>query len=146
MHEITDSEKNKMIIMQGAHFVILKSGILWDTKLLFEWALCLLHLCIMQLKINTKEIKIESLQSCNTTCFIHNLLYNIVIIIVQQSFWLTHKGQSYHHIGTSQLISRANQLTGFYMMTILAFHKLTLLIAKRFKKFNLSHQVIKTFE
>ena len=34
------------------------------------------------------------------------------------------KRQSCHHIETSQLICRANQLTGFYMMTTLSFNKL----------------------
>ena len=32
--------------------------------------------------------------------------------------------QSCHHIETCQFISRANQLTGFYMMTTLAFNEL----------------------
>ena len=35
------------------------------------------------------------------------------------------KRQNCHHIGTSQLICRANQLTSFYMMTTLAFNELT---------------------
>ena len=35
------------------------------------------------------------------------------------------KRQGYHHIETSQLICRANQLTGFYMMATLAFDELT---------------------
>ena len=35
------------------------------------------------------------------------------------------KRQSCHHIETSQLICRANQLTGFYMMTTLAFNELS---------------------
>ena len=34
---------------------------------------------------------------------------------------------SCHHIETSQLICRANQLTGFYMMATLAFNELILL-------------------
>ena len=34
------------------------------------------------------------------------------------------KRQSCHHIGTSQLVSRANQLTGFYMIATLAFNEL----------------------
>ena len=34
------------------------------------------------------------------------------------------KGQSCHHIETSQLICRAKQLTGFYMITTLAFNDL----------------------
>ena len=34
------------------------------------------------------------------------------------------KRQSCYHIENSQLICRANQLTGFYMMTILAFNEL----------------------
>ena len=34
------------------------------------------------------------------------------------------KRQSWHHIETSQLICRANQLTGFYMMATLVFNKL----------------------
>ena len=33
--------------------------------------------------------------------------------------------QSCHHIETSQLICRANQLTGFYMMVTYAFNELT---------------------
>ena len=33
------------------------------------------------------------------------------------------KRQSCYHIENSQLICRANQLTGFYMMTILAFNE-----------------------
>ena len=37
------------------------------------------------------------------------------------------KRQICHHIETSQLIYPANQLTGFYMMTTLAFNGLTLL-------------------
>ena len=32
------------------------------------------------------------------------------------------KGQSHHHIETSQLICSADQLSGFYMMTTLAFN------------------------
>ena len=32
------------------------------------------------------------------------------------------KRQSCHHVGTSQLICRANQLTGFYMIATLAFN------------------------
>ena len=35
------------------------------------------------------------------------------------------KRQSYYYIETSQLIWRANQLTGFYMMATLAFNELT---------------------
>ena len=35
------------------------------------------------------------------------------------------KSQSCHHIESSQLICRANQLTGFYMMVTLAFNELT---------------------
>ena len=34
------------------------------------------------------------------------------------------KRQHCYHIETSQLISRANQLTGFYMMATLAFNEL----------------------
>ena len=34
------------------------------------------------------------------------------------------KRQSCHHIETSQLICSANQLTGFYMIAILAFNEL----------------------
>ena len=34
------------------------------------------------------------------------------------------KRQSCHHTETSQLICRANQLTGFYMMATLAFNEL----------------------
>ena len=34
------------------------------------------------------------------------------------------KRQSWHHIETSQLICRANQLTGFYMMPTLTFNEL----------------------
>ena len=34
------------------------------------------------------------------------------------------KRQSCHHIETSQLVCRANQLTGFYMMATLAFNEL----------------------
>ena len=36
---------------------------------------------------------------------------------------LTHQHQSYCYKETSQLICRANQLTGFYMMATLAFNK-----------------------
>ena len=39
---------------------------------------------------------------------------------------LTHKRQSCHHIESSQLICRANRLTGFYMMGTLAFNELKL--------------------
>ena len=42
------------------------------------------------------------------------------------------KRQSYYYIETSQLIWRANQLTGFYMMATLAFNELVL--AGRFRK------------
>ena len=34
------------------------------------------------------------------------------------------KRQSFHHIETSKLTCSANQLTGFYMMTTLAFNEL----------------------
>ena len=37
--------------------------------------------------------------------------------------WLI-KRKSYHHTETSQLICRANQLTGFYMMATLEFNEL----------------------
>ena len=37
---------------------------------------------------------------------------------------LTLKRQSCHHIETSQLVCRANQLTGFYMVSTLAFNEL----------------------
>ena len=36
------------------------------------------------------------------------------------------KRQSYHHIETSQLICSADQLTGFYIMTALAFNELNI--------------------
>ena len=36
------------------------------------------------------------------------------------------KRQSYHYIETSQVICRANQLTGFYMMATLAPNELLL--------------------
>ena len=38
------------------------------------------------------------------------------------------KCQSCHHIETSHLICRANQLTGFYMMATLAFNELMLVL------------------
>ena len=41
------------------------------------------------------------------------------------------KRQSYRHIETSQLICRANQLTGFYMMATLAFNELIRLILEK---------------
>ena len=37
------------------------------------------------------------------------------------------KRQNYHHIETSQLICRANQLTGFYMMATLAVNELMII-------------------
>ena len=37
------------------------------------------------------------------------------------------KRQNYHHIETSQLIWRANQLTGFYMMATLAVNELMII-------------------
>ena len=42
------------------------------------------------------------------------------------------KHQTCHHIKTSQLIWKANQLTGFYMMAILAFNELIYYIAISF--------------
>ena len=44
--------------------------------------------------------------------------------IVTDVLYLPIKCQSCHHIETSQLICRASQLTGFYMMATLAFNEL----------------------
>ena len=40
------------------------------------------------------------------------------------------KHQNYHHIETSQLIYRANQLTVFYMMATLVLNELTSTISR----------------
>ena len=40
---------------------------------------------------------------------------------------VTQETQSWHHIETSQLICRANQLTGFHIMATLAFNELMLI-------------------
>ena len=45
------------------------------------------------------------------------------------------KHQSCHHIETSQLISRANQSTGFYMTVTLAFNELMLTVLERYQDF-----------
>ena len=50
-------------------------------------------------------------------------LVAVTFFIPTQS-WLI-KRQSCHHIKTSQLICRANQLTGFYMIATLAFNELS---------------------
>ena len=49
-------------------------------------------------------------------------LVAVTFFIPTQS-WLI-KRQSCHHIETSQLICRANQLTGFYMVATLALNEL----------------------
>ena len=48
----------------------------------------------------------------------HNNLHisHVIVIYVQSRKKLTLQDQCSHHIETSQLICRANQLTGFYMM------------------------------
>ena len=43
------------------------------------------------------------------------------------------KRQSCHYIETSQVICRANQLTGFYMMPTLVFNELIFMLASKFK-------------
>ena len=49
--------------------------------------------------------------------------------------WLYYliKRQSCHHVETSQLISRANQLAGFYMMVTLAFNELRTMFHQKHK-------------
>ena len=42
------------------------------------------------------------------------------------------KLQNYHHVETVQLICRANQLTGFYMMTTLVFNEFNLKLVSLF--------------
>ena len=51
--------------------------------------------------------------------------------------------QSCHHIDTSQLISRPNQLTGFYMMATMAFNELNWLFWYVWK--TLHYQFCKTW-
>ena len=50
-----------------------------------------------------------------TSTVIHDLWLDLLI-----------KRQSFHHTETSQLICRANQLTGFYMMATLLFNELNI--------------------
>ena len=52
----------------------------------------------------------------------------VMISTVIHDFWLDLliKRQSFHHTETSQLICRANQLTGFYMMATLSFNELNI--------------------
>ena len=51
-------------------------------------------------------------------------------IHIDTEYWLEHsfKYQSCHHIETSQLTYRANQMAGFYMMATLGFLELMCLI------------------
>ena len=50
----------------------------------------------------------------------------VMISTAIHDFWLDLliKRESFHHTETSQLICRANQLTGFYMIATLSFNEL----------------------
>ena len=64
---------------------------------------------------------------CKTSEYKHELLHNILLRNSVNCDILKHeliKRQSCHHIETSQLICRASQLTGFYVMATLALNDL----------------------
>ena len=55
--------------------------------------------------------------------YVYNIFSRKILLSLLKKDWLI-KHQSCHHIETSQLIWRANEWTGFYMMATSAFNEL----------------------
>ena len=65
---------------------------------------------------------VQNLSPCTSQIWLVPLLVHILFKVPIKYKLI--KRQNCHHIQISQLICSANQLTGFYMMTTLAFNEL----------------------